>query len=192
MARRTVSFVAGHYYHIHNRGVNREPIFRQLDNYIFLLRRMKESASKSSITIIAYCLMPNHYHLLVRQESESPVSEFIQAIFNSYTKAYNKAFNRTGTLFEGTYKAILVAEDPYLLHLCRYIHRNPLDAGLVDDPSEWPYSNYLEWVGSRSGSLIDLELVHAFFPEPEKYTRFVMEYTPPPKIAEAIRKLSLD
>ena len=136
--------------------------------------------------------MPNHYHLLVRQESESPVSEFMQAIFNSYTKAYNKAFNRTGTLFEGPYKAVQVEEDPYLLHLCRYIHRNPLDAGLVKDPDEWPYSNYLEWVGKRAGSLVDLEFVRDFFPRPGEYSRFVMEYTPPPKIAEAIQKLALD
>ena len=192
MARRTVSFVAGHYYHIYNRGVNCKPMFRHPDNYIFLLSRMKESASKSSNAIIAYCLMPNHYHLLVRQESESPVSEFMQAIFNSYTKAYNKAFNRTGTLFEGPYKAVQVEEDPYLLHLCRYIHRNPLDAGLVKDPDEWPYSNYLEWVGKRAGSLVDLEFVRDFFPRPGEYSRFVMEYTPPPKIAEAIQKLALD
>ena len=120
------------------------------------------------------------------------MSEFVQAIFNSYTKAYNKAFNRSGTLFEGPYKAVHVEEDSYLLHLCRYIHRNPLDAGLVNDPSEWPYSNYLEWVCERAGSLVDIEFVRLFFPEPQKYTQFVMEYTPPPKIAEATRKLSLD
>ena len=79
-----------------------------------------------------------------------------------------------------------------MLHLCRYIHRNPLDAGLVKDLDEWLYTNYLEWVGKRPGSLVDLEFVHAFFPEPGKYTQFVLEYTPPPKTVEVVHKLALD
>jgi putative transposase len=136
--------------------------------------------------------MPNHYQLLVRQESETPPSYFIQAIFNSYTKAFNKAFTRTSTLFEGSFQAIHVEQESHLLHLCRYIHRNPFDAGLVADPGEWPFSNYLEWIGKRTGSLIDRNFVQEHFPSPETYENFVNDYHPPAKITEIIQKLAFD
>ena len=180
MARK-VQFVQGCYYHIYNRGVDRQPIFRTVENYLFLLRRVKRYAHRFEIAIIAYCLMPNHYHFLVRQDGQHAVSAFVQAVFNSYTKAFNKMFGRTGTLFEGPFQAILVDEDAYLAHLCRYIHRNPVDAGLVKHPGAWPFSNYREWVGTRQGTLVDRKLVREMFATPEAYEQFVMEYEPPPK-----------
>lgn len=175
MARK-VKFIQGHYYHIYNRGVGRQPIFRIQDNYRFLLHRIKEHASRLSITMVAYCLMPNHYHLLVRQDGSHAVSLLIQMVFNSYSKAFNKMFNRTGTLFEGRFKAIHVDRETYLLHLCRYIHSNPVKDGLVRRPEDWPYSNYLEWIGARNGTLVDRQFVQAYFPQPEAYRRFVLAY----------------
>ena len=77
MTRRKVEFVSGHYYHIYNRGVNKELIFRKSENYSFLIRRVKESASKFEITVISYCLMLNHYHFLLRQDGIQSVSSFI-------------------------------------------------------------------------------------------------------------------
>ena len=130
MGRRKTTFLPGHYYHVYNRGVNREAIFRNRENYLFLLRRLKECADKFCITLIAYCLMPNHYHFLLRQDGEASISDFVQAIFNSYTKAFNKMYTRSGTLFEGAFKSILVDSDEYLVHLCRYIHRNPIDTNV--------------------------------------------------------------
>jgi len=192
MARRKVTFAPDHYYHVYNRGANREDIFRVEDNYLFLLRRVKDCVSAFQVSVIAYCLMPNHYHFLLRQDGEQPISDFVQAIFNSYTKAFNKAFDRTGTLLEGPFCAIHVDEDVYLLHLCRYIHRNPLEAGLVSHPAEWPFSNYLEWVGQREGSLVDRAFVREHFPEPGEYERFVMDYAPSREIAQAVRELSLE
>jgi putative transposase len=192
MARRKVSFLPGHYYHIYNRGANREQIFRNEENYVFLLRKIKSYASELSITIIAYCMMPNHYHFLVRQEAETPLCQFIQAVFNSYTKAFNKAFGRSGTLFEGPFQAIHIEQESHLLHLCRYIHRNPLDAGLVTDPGEWPFSNYLEWIGRRTGSLVDRNFVQEHFPSSERYGNFVNDHCQSTKITEIIRKFGLD
>ncbi len=192
MARRKVTFAQGHYYHVYNRGVNREPIFRTDDNYVSLLRRVKESVVNFQIGIIAYCLMPNHYHFLLRQDGARPVSDFVQAVFNSYTKAFNRAFNRTGTLFEGPFHATHVDEDVYLVHLCRYIHRNPLEAGLVSHPAEWSFSNYLEWVSQRDGVLVDRAFVRENFPEPGSYERFVMEYIPSHNEAQAVHRLALE
>jgi REP element-mobilizing transposase RayT len=101
MARRKVAFVEGGHYHIYNRGANRQPIFRDDENYRFLLGRVKEAAAEWQASVLAYCLMPNHFHFVLRQDSEHPLSGFVQAVFNSYTKAFNKRYERSGTLFEG-------------------------------------------------------------------------------------------
>ena len=166
--------LAGHYYHIYNRGCNREPIFVDDENYLFLLRRAKSFLADYPLNVIAYCLMPNHYHFLVRPEEDGASSRFIQRLFNSYTQAFNKQHKRSGTLFEGRAKSILVDTDEYVLYLCRYIHLNPVRAGLVAHPGEWPYSNYLEWVEQRNGTLVDREFVRAYFPAPADYEGFVM------------------
>ncbi len=136
--------------------------------------------------------MPNHYHLVLRQNSERPLSGFVQAIFNSYSKAFNKLYNRTGTLFEERFRAIAVTNDEYLLHLCRYVHRNPLDAHLVTDLGDWLYSNYLEWTDLRNGTLVDREFVKCHFPTAEAYTQFVLEYTPPKQMERSVVALSFD
>ena len=113
-------------------------------------------------------------------------------MFNSYTKAFNKAYHRTGTLFEGPFKAIAVETDAQLNHLCRYIHRNPLDAGLVSDLTDWPYSNYLEWVGKRVGTLYDANFVQDQFINSDDYERFVLDYVPPKEMVRKIQNLSFE
>lgn len=165
---------AGQYYHVYNRGTNRQKIFACDENYLFLLRRIVQYSASSAVTFIAYCLMPNHYHFLLRAESDDSLSPFVQRLFNSYTQAYNRQQRRSGTLFEGRAKSKLVDKDKYILHLARYIHLNPVKKGLVMHPRDWPYSNYREWVGSRSGKLYDPEFVAMFFRTPEEYERFVL------------------
>jgi putative transposase len=192
MARREVVFLPGQYYHIYNRGVNHQEIFRSEENYRFLLGRVKKYIVLNQMAMIAYCLMPNHYHFLLRQDGEVPISTLIQAVFNSYSKAFNVAFSRTGTLFEGPFRAIAVEKYEYLLHLCRYIHRNPMDAGLVKHPGEWKYSNYLEWIGKRAGTLIDMDFVNTNYPNPMEYEEFVMDYKPPEKIKAPLKALMFE
>ena len=171
--KRPVQFEKGCYYHIYNRGANRETIFREDENYLFLLKRLSEQVMKKKISVIAYCLMTNHYHFLLRQDSDAAISELIQAIFNSYSKAFNKKYNRSGTLFEGRFKSIHVDKENYLIYLCRYIHRNPLEADLVDDITHWPYSNYLECIEKRHGKLVDHQFIKSHFDRPELYQEFV-------------------
>ena len=192
MVRRKVIFAPGEYYHIYNRGVEHRPIFLKEENYIFLLRRVKQRCAQFKIAIIAYVLMPNHYHFLVRQEGGKTVSQFVQAVFNSYTKAFNQMYRRSGRLFESPFRAVHVSCEDYLLHLCRYLHRNPLEAGLVNDPAAWPYSNYLEWIGQRDGTLVDRTFVQAYFPTPAEYKRFVLEYEPSNSMREAVQHLALE
>jgi putative transposase len=176
MPYRNLHFAPSQFYHVYNRGVGRQPIFRETENYRFLLRRVKQYARGLNITIVAYCLMPNHYHLLLRQDGLEPAGRFPQRVFNSYTKAFNRRYERTGTLFEGPFKAIHVDRESYLLHLCRYIHANPVRHGLVSDLERWPSSNYREWIGARDGELVDRAFVRERFPAAGSYRQFVLDY----------------
>ena len=176
MPYRKVQFAPGQFYHIYNRGVARQPIFREEDNYLFLLRRTKEYASALNVAVIAYCLMPNHYNFLLRQDGQEPAGRLPQRVFNSYSKAFNKRYGRTGTLFEGPYKATHIDRDGYLLHLCRYIHANPVKHGVLSELERWPYSNYLEWIGARDGKLVERAFVQEHFPVVGSYRQFVLDY----------------
>lgn len=169
-------YLRGAYYHIYNRGAHRLSIFRQDDNFFFVLQKIKHYCRSLRLTPIAYCLLPNHYHFLIRQDGEEPAGLLPQRVFNSYSKAYNKRYGHSGTLFEGNYKVIPVLEEAYLLQLCRYIHANPVIHGLANQPEEWPYSNYLEWIGRRKGTLVDQDLVREWFPTPGEYRGFVQDY----------------
>ena len=176
MSKRKVIFSQGNIYHLYNRGAKRQPIFRTIENYLFLMRRMRQYTLDFSISVIAYCLMPNHFHFVFRQNTQHSISDCMHRIFNSYSKAFNKRYNLSGTLFEAPFKAKLVDSNEYLAHLCRYVHRNPLEARLVDELSEWEHSNYLEWIGKRSGEMVDLEMVNTLFPRPGQYEEFVKFY----------------
>ena len=130
MPGRYVKFVKGNFYHVYNRGANKQKIFLEADNYLYLLKLLKKNTEKYYLAVIAYCLMPNHYHFLLRVDGDKDLSLCISSTFNSYVQAINKRYDRVGFLFSERFKAIHVSGDPYLIHLCRYIHRNPLRAKL--------------------------------------------------------------
>ena len=176
MPARTITFNPGCYYHIYNRGVARQSIFVEDENYFYLLRHIKKCIYNFQLSMIAYCLMPNHYHFLVRQDGEAKAGLLPQFVFNRYSKAFNTRYGRSGTLFEGRFKAKPVETESYFLHLCRYIHANPVKDGLVMGPEEWPYSNYLEWIGERSGKLVEHNIIDAYFPNRADYAVFVRDY----------------
>src|SRR5262245_66268988 len=98
--------------------------------------------------------MSNHYHFVLRQNGEAKINNLMQAVFYNYSSSFNQIHNHLGTLFEGPFRAILIDKNNYLLHLCRYIHRNPLEAGIVVKPEQWHYSNYAEFIGKRKGILV--------------------------------------
>lgn len=171
-----ITWLPGHYYHIFNRGARRLTIFREEANYLFVIGHLKKYCKRFSLTLIAYCLMPNHYHFLVRQDAHIPAGCVAQHTFNRYSKAYNKRYQNSGTLFERRFKSILVDEERYLRHLCLYIHANPVKDGITHQIDAWPYSNYLEWSGQRNGALVDHAFVQDYFGGSAAYTATMSEF----------------
>lgn len=169
-------YVAGEYYHFYNRGRSRLSIFHDQRDYLDVLDKMKRYSRKYSIAVIAYCLLPNHYHFLARQDGTPRAGLLPQYTFNQYSKTYNKKYKHSGTIFEGPYRVRPVKDEHYLLHLCRYIHANPVSHGIVREIADWPYSNYHEWMGVRPGTLVDRAFVEAHFPDPAAYQSFTLDY----------------
>jgi REP element-mobilizing transposase RayT len=178
MPRRDLTFQPNHYYHLYNRGNDRNAIFFERENYLHFLRLVRRHLTEETLDVLAYCLMPNHYHLLVRCKIEA-VSEAMQRLAIAYTKAMNRRYNRVGSLFQGQFQAIEVDRDEYLYHLTRYIHLNPVKAGLVTHPKEWEFSSYLEYAGLRSGTLPRLDVVQQQLGCGEEYQAFLEVGDPP-------------
>ncbi|MFH2103562.1 MAG: transposase [Chloroflexota bacterium] len=202
MPRRQTPFFPGQYYHLYNRGNNRQAIAFEAANYLYFLRGVKKYL-RPAAEIVAYCLMPTHYHILVRvktQTSEVQTSEVLktsevsrqvsramQKFLISYTKAINKRFERVGALFQGQFQAKPIQNYGHLLNLCVYIHANPVKDGLVDAPEDWIYSNYLEWMGERNGTLVDREFIAEHFNSPAEYRALVMDYVKTRSLPDDVR-----
>ncbi|MCM8783204.1 MAG: transposase [Candidatus Omnitrophica bacterium] len=110
-----------------------------------------ENTGNKLVEIIAYCLMPTHLHLLLRQMKEEGISLFMGNVLNSYTRYFNTRHKRKGPLWEGRFKRIQVKTEENLLHLTRYIHLNPVTAYLVNKPEDWLFSSYREYLGQVDG-----------------------------------------
>jgi putative transposase len=192
MPKRGDVFIEGHYYHIYNRVVDGLKLFFNPNNYEYCLKLVKRYSKRYCVGMIAYCLMPNHYHFLIQQKSEIPLSLFIGSVFNAYVQAVNRQQERKGTIFESRFKHILIDNENYIIHLCRYIHLNPVKAGLVSRPEDWPFSNYLEWINSRSGTLIDGTFIKGRFNRPQDYERFVNDFLHVEATSSMIREYVLE
>lgn len=209
-------YVEKGFYHLYNRGVNKQPVFLTSHDYKTFLYYLKNyltppypgqkhpnrrSDLHEQIELIAYVLMPNHFHLLVKQVTERAITKFMRCLSNSYVKCFNEQHNRTGPLFEGKYKAALIETEPYLLHLTRYIHLNPkeLSSGR-SDLRNYPYSSYKDYLAKRkrkTGWLRSEEIL-AFFKTAQRtslkdmlsYQSFVEDYIQNPE--EVLEELTLE
>ena len=144
-------------YHIYNKAIGSELLFRTEDDYYFFLQKLDRFILPVA-EIFSYCLIPNHFHFLIytRQEEDikqrlkkksfenerNPIHQSFSNFFNSYSKSFNKAHKRSGRLFLYPFKRILVDKEDYLLSMINYIHRNPIHHGLVKNFSDWKYSSY--------------------------------------------------
>lgn len=143
MPRYPRAFVAGHPYHIVHRGHDRQPIFATDDDYGFYLENLAEQKRLLGIRVFAYCLMTNHVHLVVQPDQKgSDLSRLMRVLAARHTRYSNRLERRTGTLWEGRFKASLIDTDHYLLACCRYVDLNPVRAGMVVAPQSYRWSSY--------------------------------------------------
>jgi len=178
MARQLRIEYPGAFYHITTRGNQKQPIvLDDRDRFVFL-EYFKEANAKFNALFHAFCLMQNHYHLLL-ETLRGNLSKIMHFINTSYAVFFNKRHSRSGHFFQGRYKAILAEKDTYALELSRYIHLNPVRAGIVSRPEDYPYSSYREYMDQRPAeSWLDRTFILGYFGlEPEKartqYAAFV-------------------
>jgi len=142
MARLPRFILPGQPQHVIVRGNNRSEIFRAEADYRFYLEKLQQACEKHGCQIHAYVLMTNHVHLLITPHAEHALAKVLQMVGRYYVQYYNHSYGRTGTLWEGRYKATLIDSATYLLTCMRYIELNPVRAGMVTHPSEYPWSSY--------------------------------------------------
>jgi putative transposase len=146
MARALRIEYEGALYHITSRGNAKQPVYLSKEDYENFLEILETVVGQYDFILHAYCLMPNHYHLLM-ETPDANLSSGMRQLNGVYTQKFNREHERVGHLFQGRYKALLVEKESYLLELCRYIVLNPVRARIVEDPKAWPYSSYPQAAG---------------------------------------------
>ena len=181
-------------YHVYNRGVEKRDTFLDDQDYAVFLHLLKYYLSpidpnevhplmkfqnftvvrprplaniEKEVNLIAYCLMPNHFHLMLQQISVDGVTKLLRRVSTTYSMYFNKRYKRVGYLFQGKYKAVLVETDSYLLHLSRYIHLNPTELTRTEltgaDLVSYPYSSYPYFLGEKHASWVKPGIILAYF-----------------------------
>lgn len=211
---RTFSFTPGEFYHIYNRGTEKRNVFTcrsDQDRFLALLylanqrdpvdlklqgrtllEMVEQKTSAPLVEIVAYCLMPNHFHLLIRELEENGISKFMQKITTGYTMYFNKRNERSGALFQGKFKATHVADDRYLRYLISYIHLNPIkliepnwkETGITNQARAEQYlekyapSSYLDYSGKQrpEGIILKREVLPEYFSSGTDFKTFVTEW----------------
>lgn len=141
-------------HHIIQRGIDRQPVFRDVDDYKIFLQWLREAAKQFKVAIHAYVLMPDHLHLLATPGDEVGLARTMQWIGRHYVPYFNAKYGRAGTLWQGRYKAAVIDSDQYFLICSKHIELNPVRSGLVADPAEYPWSSFLHHVGGQPDSVI--------------------------------------
>jgi putative transposase len=154
MARLPRLTVPGYPHHIIQRGNNRQATFHDAADYQLLLSLLAEHAKRENVAIHSYVLMSNHFHILATPETETGLPAMMQAVGRRYVQAFNKRHHRSGTLWDGRYRATLVQTERYLLVCMAYIDLNPVRAGMVAKATEYPWSSCGHYVGQRNDKLI--------------------------------------
>lgn len=161
-------------YHVMERGIRRQKIFEdEMDRQVFL-EIMRVSLQKYKCTLHAYCMMTNHFHLLL-ETSDIKIGKFMKFFSGSYAIYFNRKYSYKGHLFEGRYKGYIIKEDSYFLQTSRYIHRNPVKAGIILHPEEYPWSSYRTIIGLGDDKLTYTDRTWRYFHDhPQmRYREFV-------------------
>lgn len=196
MPGRSFPFLTDNIYHLFNRGSDKRDLFLQPRDYKRFqqtfyyyqfkgpkpkfskftkskLNLFRLEQSKKLVEVWCYCLMPNHFHFLIKQLKDDGISVFISQLINSYTKYFNTKYDRVGPLLQGRFKAVPVESEEQLLHLSRYIHINPVVSGICKDPIDYPWTSYQEHL-TGNGFLSNPQEILNYFPK-GNYQQFVKD-----------------
>lgn len=165
----------GGFFHIFNRGVGRQLIFHKNRDFEFYLNRLEQARKEKGAEVFAYCLMPNHVHLLVKQVGEENVSPFVSSVHTSYAKYFNGTYDRVGHLFQGRYKQVIIQRDEHLRYLIAYIHLNPIEAGLVSTPKQYRWSSWKAYAYNDNDPACDPGQILNIFGGNKQYLVFEKE-----------------
>ena len=204
---RLIRIAPGEYYHIFNRAVNKQTIFHDTRDYfrfLFLIlyfqspvvfrqlgRMVKDFVLSSALDIkeevikertvelIAFCIMPNHFHLIVKELEEGGIATYMQRVLTAYSKYYNTKYEKSGHVFQGPYRAIHISDDPQLKYLSAYIHRNPRElVGWLNKEDKYQWSSYQDYIGeNRWDDLLLPDIVLGQFKNKKQYHEFVKTST---------------
>ncbi len=149
MPRRHRVDYEGAWHHVMNRGIDREDVFADDRVKSVFLVALREACGRHGVQVHAYCLMSNHYHLLLHTPSAT-LSNAMQALSSTFTQSVNRWQQRDGPLFRGRYTSVVVNDDAHLSETSRYIHRNPVAAGIVADPEAWKWSSAQAYLDEKA------------------------------------------
>jgi putative transposase len=186
MARLPRYVIPGQPQHIIQRGNNRQLIFAAEADYQFFRDALVEAASKHGLSIHAYVWMTNHFHLLATPAHDDSISKTFQSVGRRYVQYFNYTYKRSGTLWEGRYRATVVDSERYLLTLMRYIELNPVRAGMVAMPQDYPWSSYRRNALGEGGPNTDWLMPH------EEYMRLALDDLARQKAYQALFATAID
>ena len=180
----------GLFYHLFNRGVNKNNIFIDQEDYFFYLKKIKIYKAKYEIEFINYSLSANHYHYTVKQLSEIPVSKFMHILHTSYVYYFNKKYTRVGPLFQDRYKQRIISKTEYLIWLSAYINGNNEIHGNIKKLENRQYSSYLDYAGKRNGTLCNKNIILSQFKDSKEYINYVNDVIQKSRERKYIQKYS--
>ena len=195
-------FAPGVSYHIYNRGNGKMEIFRDDQDYLNFLKRLRLLFGKArgtlatiritpfepdEFSLLSYCLMPNHFHFQIEQNGEVPLSKLMLKVCTSYSMYFNRKYEHVGHVFQDQFKAVPIESDNQSAALSAYIHQNPKVGGLVNTLTDWAYSSYPEYIGLRKGDLVDPEPILDQFASKDGYRLFVEE-----RFADILERKSIE
>lgn len=207
------SFEENSYWHVFNRGVDKRKIFLDEDDfkifkyylYIYLSPidailkiypqlplRVQRNNLNDQADLIAYCLMPNHFHFLLGQKSKTAISKLMKQVSNAYTRFFNAKYDRVGSMMQGRFKAVRIKTDEQLVHVSRYIHLNPVSANLVKDLRYYKWSSYNGYINNLEDSFCKNDLIMKLFNSKNDYETFVLNQVDYSKKLESIKHLTID
>jgi len=220
--KRSLVFTNEYVYHVFNRGIESRTIFTDQREYVrflntveyyhyastplsyskFLLQTIQNRnkilenllSTKMHITLLAYCLLPNHFHFLIRQNIDNGISTFVSNISDSYTRFFNIKHDREGPLFQGTFKAVFIEDEDQLIHVSRYIHINPVISSKtsIQNLSSYQWSSYPAYIQHIDENRVDTSIILSQFSSKQSYESFVLDQVGYAKELDKVKHLTLE